>query len=49
MKAVRDLMLELASEGGYWLFSTGGLVNGRRDVAVDGPRVGVQLGIGIVL
>lgn len=46
---VHGLVLELATEGGYWLFPTGGLVNRRRDVAVDGPWVGVQLGIGIVL
>jgi hypothetical protein len=46
---VRGFVIDLAGEGGYWLFPTGGLVNGRREVAVEGPWLGVQLGFGIVL
>ena len=47
--AVRGLVLELNAEGGYWLFPTGGLINGRRDVAVEGPWLGMQLGVGLAL
>ena len=46
---VRLLTLELGAEGGYWLFPAGGLVNGRREVAVEGPFVGAQLGLGVRL
>lgn len=43
------LVLELAAEAGYWTFPTGALVDGRRALAVEGPWLGVQLGVGIIL
>jgi hypothetical protein len=46
---VHRLSLELGGEGGYWVFPTGGLVNGQREVALEGPFVGVQLGLGLRL
>jgi len=46
---VRAFYIQVATEGGYWLFPTGGLVNGRREVALEGGWLGVQLGLGIIL
>jgi hypothetical protein len=48
--AVRDqLVLVLDVEGGYVVSPVGGLVDGLREVAIDGAWIGVHLGIGIVL
>ncbi|MEO6953801.1 MAG: hypothetical protein ABI321_18510 [Polyangia bacterium] len=49
VRPVRSLVIELATEAGYWIFPTGGLVNGQRALAVEGPWLGVQLGLGIIL
>ena len=46
---VCGLALELAVEGGYSVFSMGGLINGGRDVAIEGPFIGLQLGVGIFM
>ena len=46
--AGRGLVLELQTEGGYWVFPTGGLVDGRREVAVEGPWIGLQAGVGFI-
>jgi hypothetical protein len=46
---VRGLAIELAAEGGYWVFPTGGLVNGDRTVKIEGAWLGVQLGLGLAL
>jgi hypothetical protein len=47
--ATRRLTLDLTVEGGYVVSPVGGLVNGRREVAVDGAWIGFQLGVGIFL
>ena len=46
--AGRGLVVELQTEGGYWVFPTGGLVDGRREVAVEGPWIGLQAGVGFI-
>jgi hypothetical protein len=45
----RRWALALSAEGGYVVFPVGGLVGGAREVAVDGPWIGLQLGLGIFL
>ena len=47
--ATRRLVIDAAVEGGYVVAPVGGLVAGRREVAVDGAWIGFQLGIGIFL
>jgi hypothetical protein len=47
--ALGRLALEVAVEGGYVVSPVGGLVAGVREVAVDGPWVGVQVGAGLFL
>ena len=44
---VRRLALELSLEAGYVASPFGGKVDGSREVAIDGPWIGVQLGMGL--
>lgn len=46
---VRRLALELGLEGGYVVTPVGGLVDGRREVAVEGGWIGLYLGLGVFL
>jgi len=41
--------LELAVEGGGVIVPVGGLVNDRREVAIDGAWLTIQLGVGVIL
>jgi hypothetical protein len=43
----RRLALELSVEAGYVAVPFGGKVDGAREVSIDGPWIGVQLGIGL--
>jgi len=42
----RHLAFELSVEGGYVAVPFGGLVSGAREVEIDGPWIGFQLGLG---
>jgi hypothetical protein len=44
---VRRLALGLSVEAGYVAVPFGGKVDGAREVSIDGPWIGVQLGIGL--
>lgn len=46
LTAARHVAVEISVEGGYVAAPFGGLVNGERTVAVDGPWIGFQLGVG---
>ena len=49
-RAVTDgFVLSLGVEAGYVLSPVGGLVGDRREVAVDGAWIGVDVGIGMLL
>ncbi len=45
----RSLAVELGTEGGYVLFPVAGEVAGNRQLAIAGPWLGFQLGLGIIL
>ena len=46
--ATRRVAFELAVEGGYVALATSARANGIDAVAIEGPWLGVQLGVGIL-